>query len=99
MEDKRKGGNESWEVKLGHGGVLAIWGRKRRCASQGCVQGREVTGGSGHDLIGTEYPLEVLVAMETRQMGEPAQGGRDKGAVGTDVQGEPETSIHVKVAE
>lgn len=45
----------------------------------GVCAGREVTRSSGHDLIETVYPLEVLVAMETRQRGEPAREAEMKG--------------------
>lgn len=78
-------------MELDHGCVLGDLGAEETVCERGVCAGREVTRGSGHDLRGTEHPLEGLVAMETRQLGDRARGGRNKGAVGTDVQGEPES--------
>lgn len=54
-------------------------GAEETVCDRGVCAGRGVTRGSGCDLTGTVHPLEVLVAMETRQLGEVAQEAEIKG--------------------
>lgn len=63
-------------------------GAEETVCERGVCAGWEGTRASAHDLRGPRHPLEVLVAVETRQLGEPAHGGRNKGVLGVDVQGQ-----------
>lgn len=69
-------------------------GAEETLCERGVCAGREVTRGSGPDLRGTEHPLEVLVAMETDSW---ANWPRKYRGCRDNVQGEPESEVHIRL--